>query len=48
MLWHQDYLQITLLVPPAVVLVVAYRSHKEVTVNLYHLTAQLEGSQLAN
>lgn len=40
LLHHQDYLQITLLAPPAVILSVIYRSHKEVTVNVDQLTAQ--------
>lgn len=39
-LLHQDYLGITLLTPPAVLLSVAYRSHKEVTVNLYQLAGR--------
>lgn len=47
-LWHQDYLHVTLLVPPAVMLSMAYRSHKEVTVNLRHFTTQKEIIQLVD
>lgn len=47
LLQHQDYLQITLLAaPPAVMLSMAYRNHKEVTKNLDQLTAQ-KGRQSA-
>lgn len=37
---YQDYLQLTFLAPPAVMLSVAYRCHKEVTVRLFtsHMT----------
>lgn len=45
LLQHQDYLQITLLAPPAVMLSVVYRRHKEVTMNVDQLRVKKDYSQ---